>query len=87
MPLANDLEPAAVRMQVALRRRPLDNKLEVRLDVQSYTAEGKLTTLQEGHFTVGDDMLFDRLQEHTNNYLRRLVNEHNRLENEHKRRM
>lgn len=63
-----------MRLQVALRRSPLTNQLEIRLDLQEWQGSS-VVTLQDGHFRLGEDMLFDRMQEHTNNFLRRFVSE------------
>lgn len=41
---------------------------------------GTITTLQEGTFPIGDDMLYDRLQEHVNNYLRQMANRYTTYE-------
>jgi hypothetical protein len=80
MPLESKFEPA-MRLEMSMRRRPIDNRLEVRLDVQKLGEnQTSVTTIAESCVTIGDDMLFDRLQEHTNNYLRRFVNEWTRLE-------
>jgi hypothetical protein len=57
----------------------MSSRLEV--DVRLIEVVGGVaTTVQEGTFKVGEDMRFDRLQEHANNCLRQLVNRYQTLE-------
>lgn len=76
---ANSKTEIGVRMSLGLRRDPLTSKLTAFLDLKEYAGESA-TTVQEGTFTIGEDQLYSRLQEHLNNYLRQLVNRHSQLE-------
>ena len=79
MPLdASNYDDFALKAEVGLRRSRLTQRLEVYVVLKSFDeAAGRegTTTVQEGTFPIGDDMLYDRLQEHSNNILRRLANE------------
>lgn len=91
MPLdASKPNEFGLRMSVGLRRNPITDRLEVHVNLQQYDGftEKGVTTVTEGIFPIGDDMLYDRLQEHSNNILRRLANEwekHEKLTNTNRR--
>lgn len=74
MPLDVDSDDYGLRVSLGLRRNPITDRLEAHMELKEHKGDGT-TTVQEGIFPVGDDVLYERLQEHSNNYLRRLANE------------
>lgn len=68
-----------VRMSLGIRRDPMTSRLRVYLTLQQHVGE-KTTTLQEASYEIGEDQLFSRLQEHSNNCLLRLAQTFQRLE-------